>query len=83
MSVPATATVLDAMKAMNEQGVSSVAVVEDTALLTSSVGSGLPGGSTGTSTGRLLSAVSVTDIGRVRRSSVFSCKLRLISYSAP
>jgi CBS domain-containing protein len=39
-------TVLDAMKLMSEQGVSSVAVVEE-------------------ETGILLSAVSVTDIGKV------------------
>ena len=47
----ASQTVLDAMKLMSEQGVSSVAVVED--------------GPTAQSMS-LLSAVSVTDIGKVR-----------------
>ena len=42
----ANATVLDAMKLMSEEGVSSVAVVDD-------------------ENGGLLSAVSVTDIGKV------------------
>ena len=67
MAVPSSATVLDAMKAMSEQGVSSVAVVEDPSLLASAVGTGLPGAGPGGSAGKLLSAVSVTDIGRVRR----------------
>jgi hypothetical protein len=43
-------SVLDAMKLMSEEGVSSVAVVEE-------------------ETGNLLSAVSVTDIGKVRVST--------------
>lgn len=42
----ASKTILDAMKLMSEEGVSSIAVVEDTS-------------------GTLLSAVSVTDIGKV------------------
>lgn len=46
----ASETVLDAMKLMSEEGVSSVAVVEDAPTPTSTT---------------LLSAVSVTDIGKV------------------
>ena len=46
VSTTASKTILDAMKLMSEEGVSSVAVVED-------------------SSGTLLSAVSVTDIGKV------------------
>lgn len=41
-------TVLDAMQLMSEQGVSTIAVIEE-------------------ETGNLLSAVSVSDIGKVRR----------------
>ncbi len=48
VSAPSSASVLDAMKLMSEQGVSSVAVVDD-------------------HSGNLLSAVSVTDIGKVCR----------------
>ena len=70
MAVPSSATVLGAMKDVSEQRVSSVAVVEDPSLLASAVGTGAgPGGSAG----RLLSAVSVTDIGRVRRPLYRSC----------
>lgn len=47
VSATSNASVLDAMRLMSEDGVSSVAVLDD-------------------DTGRLLSAVSVTDIGRVR-----------------
>jgi CBS-domain-containing membrane protein len=50
IAAPASATVLDAMRLMSEEGVSSVAVIEDT--------------------GRLLSAVSVTDIGKVSCSAL-------------
>lgn len=46
VSAPASASVLDAMRLMSEEGVSSVAVLEDPS-------------------GALLSAVSVTDIGKV------------------
>lgn len=46
VSATSSKTVLDAMKLMSEEGVSSIAVVED-------------------SSGILLSAVSVTDIGKV------------------
>jgi CBS domain-containing protein len=47
VSVISTVSVLDAMRLMSEDGVSSVAVLEE-------------------GSGRLLSAVSVTDIGKVR-----------------
>ena len=47
VSTTASKTILDAMKLMSEEGVSSIAIVED-------------------SSGTLLSAVSVTDIGKVR-----------------
>lgn len=47
VAAPSSATILDAMKLMSEQGVSSIAVVEE-------------------HNGSLLSAVSVTDIGKVR-----------------
>lgn len=50
VTATSSSTVLDAMKLMNEQGVSSVAVVEEEA-------------------GTLLSAVSVTDIGKVHMMS--------------
>ena len=46
VSATADATTLDAMKLMNDEGVSSIAVVEEVS-------------------GTLLSAISVTDIGRV------------------
>ena len=46
VSATSSDTILDAMKLMSEEGVSSIAVVED-------------------SSGTLLSAVSVTDIGKV------------------
>jgi len=46
VSTTASKTILDAMKLMSEEGVSSIAIVED-------------------SSGTLLSAVSVTDIGKV------------------
>ncbi|KAF9528623.1 hypothetical protein CPB83DRAFT_853975 [Crepidotus variabilis] len=46
VSAPSSASVLDAMKMMSEEGVSSVAVVEE-------------------NNGTLLSAVSVTDIGKI------------------
>ncbi|KAF8815115.1 hypothetical protein BYT27DRAFT_7199617 [Phlegmacium glaucopus] len=46
VSATASKTILDAMKLMSEEGVSSIAVVED-------------------SSGTLLSAVSVTDIGKI------------------
>ncbi|PPQ65354.1 hypothetical protein CVT26_000069 [Gymnopilus dilepis] len=46
VAAPSSATILDAMKLMSEQGVSSIAVVEE-------------------QNGNLLSAVSVTDIGKV------------------
>jgi CBS domain-containing protein len=46
-----TSSVLDAMRLMSEQGVSSIAVLDE-------------------ETGTLLSAVSVTDIGKVSRSSM-------------
>jgi CBS domain-containing protein len=46
VSVSSTATALDAMRMMSEDGVSSVAVLEE-------------------GSGRLLSAVSVTDVGKV------------------
>ena len=49
---------LDAMERMSEQGVSSIAVVED-----------IP--ATSPSSMSLLSAVSVTDIGKVRRMYFF------------
>ena len=51
VSATSTATVLDAMRLMSEDGVSSIAVLDD-------------------ETGNLLSAVSVTDIGRVRVSNL-------------
>lgn len=47
IAAKASETVLDAMKLMSDEGVSTIAVVEED--------------------GRLLSAVSVTDIGKVRR----------------
>lgn len=53
VAAPASATVLDAMAKMNSMGVSSVAVIEDQTL-----GEGRVGGM------KLLSAVSVTDIGK-------------------
>lgn len=53
VSAPSTASVLDAMKLMSEEGVSSVAVVDE-------------------NTGGLLSAVSVTDIGKVRKNLQYS-----------
>jgi len=46
VAAPSSATILDAMKLMSEQGVSSIAVVEE-------------------HNGSLLSAVSVTDIGKI------------------
>jgi len=46
VAAPSSATVLDAMKLMSEEGVSSIAVLDD-------------------ETGALLSAVSVTDFGKV------------------
>jgi len=46
ISAPSSATVLDAMKLMSEEGVSSIAVVDE-------------------HSGNLLSAVSVTDIGKI------------------
>lgn len=52
VSSTSLATILDAMKLMSEQGVSSVAVVEE-------------------SSGTLLSAVSVTDVGKVFLPSFF------------
>jgi hypothetical protein len=52
IAAPSTATVLDAMKLMSDQGVSNVAVLDD-------------------ETGTLLSAVSVTDIGKVSRFLTF------------
>lgn len=51
VSATSNATVLDAMRLMSEDGVSSIAVLDD-------------------ETGNLLSAVSVTDIGRVRVSNL-------------
>jgi hypothetical protein len=48
ISTAADSTTLEAMKLMNDEGVSSIAVVEEV-------------------NGTLLSAISVTDIGRVRR----------------
>ena len=54
VSCSSAETVLDAMKAMSEQGVSSVAVIEDTP---------------GSSSVSLLSAVTVTDIGKVSEMS--------------
>jgi len=55
-----TDSVLDAMKLMSEEGVSSVAVLDE-------------------ETGTLLSAVSVTDIGKVRlKQSLALCPQSLI-----
>jgi CBS domain-containing protein len=51
VAAPATSSVLDAMRLMSEEGVSSIAVLNE------------EGGS-------LLSAVSVTDIGKVKNTSI-------------
>lgn len=60
VSASASASVLDAMRLMSEEGVSSIAVLEDPA-------------------GTLLSAVSVTDIGKVSMRLYLRCAIeRLI-----
>lgn len=58
----ATGTVLDAMKMMSEEGVSSIAILEE-------------------ESGMLLSAVSVTDIGKVRNRKLLVASGFTVSYS--
>lgn len=66
VSCSASACVTDAMQLMSIEGVSSVAVVEDGTDPTTGPGMGM-----GTGQMSLLSAVSVTDIGKVRPSFIF------------
>ena len=53
VATSSTAQVLDVMRLMSEQGVSSVAVIDE-------------------DSGTLLSAVSVTDVGKVRRPTLIA-----------
>lgn len=64
VSATSNATVLDAMRLMSEDGVSSIAVLDD-------------------ETGNLLSAVSVTDIGRVRVFDIFGAILTVNQVVVP
>ena len=64
VSATSNATVLDAMRLMSEDGVSSIAVLDD-------------------ETGNLLSAVSVTDIGRVRVFNIFGAILTVNQVVVP